>query len=69
MFHSRKNHVSPEGRSISVTFYLKPLKKRTTESSIMARIIFGRKKAELATGIRIPDYQISSTQTWNLERI
>ena len=59
MFHSRKNHVSPEGRSISVTFYLKPLKKRTTESSIMARIIFGRKKAELATGIRITDYSWS----------
>ena len=35
MFHSRKNHVSPEGRSISVTFYLKPLKNDPTDSSVV----------------------------------
>lgn len=62
MFHSSKNHVSPGGRSISVTFYLKPLKKHTAESSIMARIIYRRKKAEIATGIRILD------DSWSIKK-
>jgi len=58
MFHLSPKNVSPEGKSVSVTFYLKLLKTNATESSIMARIVYGRKKVELGTGLRIP------TVTW-----
>ncbi len=58
MFHPSPKNVSPEGKSVSVTFYLKPLKTNATESSIMTRIVYGRKKVEFGTGLRIP------TVTW-----
>jgi len=54
MFHPREKNVSPEGKSVSVTFYLKPLKNNPTDSSVVARVLYGRKKTELSTGIRIP---------------
>ena len=59
MFHPSPKNVSPEGKSVSVTFYLKPLKTNATESSIMTRIVYGRKKVEFGTGLRIP------TVTWS----
>ena len=44
MFHPREKNVSPEGKSVSVTFYLKPLKNNPTDSSVVARVLYGRKK-------------------------
>ena len=37
-----------------MTFYLKPLKNNPTDASVVARALYGRKKTELSTGIRIP---------------
>ncbi len=53
MFHLSKNHVSPGGKSLSITFFLKELKTTQCEWAIMGRLIYDRRKVEFATGIRI----------------
>jgi len=69
MFHLAQNRVSPEIKSISVSYFLKPLKTDPNQQVIMGRIIYDRKKVEFTTGIRVaadtwdPKNQQSKTST------
>jgi site-specific recombinase XerD len=53
MFHLAQNRVSPETKSVSISYFLKELKTDPNNHVIMGRIVYDRKKVEFTTGIRI----------------